>query len=193
MRVETNEGDISDLESDIEDNDEAIGELTTTVENNGVAIIDLDGDIGDLQSDVDLAASAALIEDFFTTNELLLEFPNGDVNDLIEFCVGPGVLIFQIIYNPFSDDDNTRTPNLETMLFIDGVVVADSLVFDRQEPNNIALFYEGVITEETEVKVTINSSGRSYGIEPLNLQWGYKLYGSGYNLISETNDDCISV
>ena len=137
--------------------------------------------------------AAALIEDFFTTNDTLLEFPNGDVNDLIEFCVGPGVLIFQIIYNPFSEDDRTRIANLETMLFINGIVVADSLVFDRQEPSNIKLFYEGVITEETEVKVTVNSSGDSYGIDPLNLQWGYKLYGSGYNLISEPNTDCISM
>ena len=115
MRVETNEGEISDLESDVEDNEEAIGNLETAVETNEIAISDLDGDIGDLQSDVDFAASAALIEDFFTTNDTLLEFPNdGAVNDLIEFCVGPGVLIFQIIYNPFSDDERTRIDNLET-------------------------------------------------------------------------------
>ena len=81
---------------------------------------------------MDLAAASALIEDFFTVNAVQLDFDaNVDVNNLIDpFCAGPGVFIFQIVLNPFSDSGDT--PEIETMLNIDSVVVADSKVVDGE-------------------------------------------------------------
>ena len=55
--------------------------------------------------------------------------------DLIEpFCTGPGVFIFQLAVNYFSDDpndNNARIPNITTKLLIDDVEVALSFIFDQ--------------------------------------------------------------
>ena len=75
--------------------------------------------------------------------------------DLIEpFCTGPGVFIFQLAVNYFSDDpndDNARIPNIRTKLLIDDVEVALSFIFDQSEPGNTSLFYEAVLTEESKI------------------------------------------
>ena len=47
-RVETNEGDIDDLQDDVEANTEAIESLESMVETNTEAINDLDGDVDDI-------------------------------------------------------------------------------------------------------------------------------------------------
>ena len=86
--------------------------------------------------------------------------------------------------------EGARTPNVETVLLINDVEVAKSKVFDREEPTNVALFYEGVLTMESEIEVKAMSGGRTFRVQPLNLQWGYKLYGEGYNLITETTTGC---
>ena len=110
------------------------------------------------------------------------------------FCTGPGVFIFQLNVNYASEaTQGERTPNVETMLFVNGGdPVAMSKVFDEEEPTNVALFYEAVLLEESTIEVKAGSGFRTFRVEPLNLQWGYKLYGESYNLITETTDACIN-
>ena len=109
------------------------------------------------------------------------------------FCVGPGVFVFQLSVNYFSDDTNGAvTDEIRHILRINGDGVARSRVNDDDEPTNVALFYEVLLTEESEIDVEVRSSSRTFFIEPQHLQWGYKLYGSGYNLITETSDTCLS-
>lgn len=55
----------------------------------------------------------------------------------------------------------------------------------------MALFYEAVLLEESTIELKAGSGGRTFRVEPLNLQWGYKLYGESYNLITETTDACL--
>ena len=63
---------------------------------------------------------------------------------------------------------------------------------DDEEPSNLALFWEGEVLEDTNVSVTVSSGGAQFMIPPQFLQWGYKLYGEGYNLISEVDDSCLA-
>ena len=78
------------------------------------------------------------------------------------------------------------------MLLIDGDIVAKSFVDDDEEPTNVALFYEVLLLAESTIEVKAGSDGDPFRVEPQELQWGYKLYGEGYNLIDELNDDCIA-
>lgn len=66
-----------------------------------------------------------------------------------------------------------------------------STEFDVSESANVALFYGGILPDEAQVKVLVESSDKDIFIEQKFLQWGYKLYGEGYNLIDELNDDCV--
>lgn len=185
--------DIDDLEGDVDDNDEDILNLQSTLETNTGLLGFIEGDIEDLQDLVDTEAASALIEDFFEVNANLIQLEEDPTNLIDPFCTGPGVFIFQLNVNYASEDTNgARTPNVETMLFIDGGdPVAISKVFDEEEPTNVALFYEAVLLEESTIEVKAGSGGRTFRVEPLNLQWGYKLYGESYNLITETTDACL--
>ena len=78
------------------------------------------------------------------------------------------------------------------MLLINGDIVAKSLVDDDEEPTNVALFYEVLLLAESTIEVKAGSDGEPFRVEPQELQWGYKLYGESYNLITETTDACIA-
>ena len=91
---------------------------------------------------------STLIESYFTVNEEdLSNFTENMTGNLVEpFCITePGVLIFNLAVNFASEDSGTLTPNVLTMLLIDGVAVAQSRVNDDQETSNVSLFYEGTV------------------------------------------------
>lgn len=196
LQVEANEVAIDDLEGDVDDNEEDIVNLQSTVETNTGLLGFIEGDIDDLQDLVDTAAASALIEDFFEVNADRIQFEeDADPADLVDpFCAGPGVFIFQLAVNYASEaTQGERTPNIETMLIINGGdPVALSFVFDEEEPTNVNLFYEGVLDVESSIEVKAGSGFRTFRVEPLNLQWGYKLYGESYNLITETSNACLA-
>ena len=86
------------------------------------------------------------------------------------FCVGPGVFVFQLSVNYFSDDpDGAETDDIRHILRINGVNVARSRVNDEEEPTNASLFYEVLLTEESEIDVKVRSAFRTFFIEPLHL------------------------
>ena len=87
--------------------------------------------------------SAALIEDFFTVNEMLID---SDLEDTYEvsFCVeGPSVIDFSLA----SSDVNSGVYSL----VIDNVTVAQAEFFDMDGPSNLSLQYRGQITEDSLV------------------------------------------
>ena len=125
-RVETNEGDIDTLEGLVEDNAEAIDTLESTVMTNADAIEALqDTEFPGLMGTIENFSATLLIEDFFFVNaEALPNFVRNTEANLIDpFCITePGVLIFNLAVNYTSLSN--RTPNIRTMLFIDGTEVA---------------------------------------------------------------------
>ena len=74
LQVEANEVAIDDLEGDVDDNEEDIVNLQSTVETNTGLLGFIEGDIEDLQDLVDTAAASALIEDFFEVNADRIQF-----------------------------------------------------------------------------------------------------------------------
>ena len=106
-RVETNGQSILDLEGDIEENTLAIEALQSTLATNGGLLVDFDDDADELEDQIELAAASALIEDFFETNEnRITRAINTPLNLIEPFCAGPGVFIFQLTVNYFSEDPN---------------------------------------------------------------------------------------
>ena len=182
-------------ESNISNNAEAIIELEDRVDTNEGDIDELEGDVGALETAVDPLVAAALIEDYFFVNEEDTDmFPRNSEDELLvpPFCITePGVLIFNLAVNYASNQGDDIVPNVRTKLLIDDVVVAESRLMDEEEPNNVALFYEGEITDSAEVKVTVSGGRRRFFVEALQLQWGYRLYGEGYNLITEPDTSCV--
>ena len=99
-----------------------------------------------------------MIEDYFFVNTAQIPFErSSDERDLIEsFCITEaGYLIFNLSVNYASTDDDTRTPTIRTRLRIDGTNMATSRVFDDEEPTNVSLFYEGEVSEDSRVEVTV--------------------------------------
>ena len=56
----------------------------------------------------------------------------------------------------------------------------------------MAIFYEGIISSDSFVTVTITPNGDPVFILEEYLQYGYKLYGEGYNLGSTLDTDCLA-
>ena len=104
-------------------------------------------------------------------NEEIVGFPpSSDERDLVEpFCVtADGYFIFNLAINYASTTGFiiNITPNISTRLYFNNEVVASSFVFDAEEPTNVALFWEGVAPESTEVKVTVqNGGGFNFGAD----------------------------
>ena len=98
-----------------------------SVTTNEGAISDLEVVFANTMDAVDPLIESALIEDYFTTNPWPTETFDGEtIYDLVEaFCITePGVFIFNLAVNYSSEDEGTRTPNVQTMLLIDDVEVA---------------------------------------------------------------------
>ena len=93
--------------------------------------------------------AAALIEDYFFVNEdLIAFFASPNERDLVApFCIKEdGYLIFNLAINYGSTSGPMPgVPNITTKLYVNNNVVASSFVFDSQEPNNVAIFWEGVV------------------------------------------------
>ena len=67
-------------------------------------------------------------------------------------------------------DTDERTPSINTKLNINGVNVAQSFVFDEEEPTNVSLFYEGRVNEGDDVRLTIKSGpAQFFDINTRNL------------------------
>ena len=65
---------------------------------------------------------------------------------------------------------------------VNGESVAQSEINDSDEPSNLSILYRGKIPEDAEVALVVMAAAETT-IEPKHLQYGYKLYGEGYNLI----------
>ena len=62
------------------------------------------------------------------------------------------------------------------------------------QPENAVIFYQGLVEEGDFVGVTVDQGETAmnpFRIPATFLQWGYKLYGTGYNLINITDDSCV--
>ena len=77
-------------------------------------------------------------------------------------------------------------------LLINGGMVAQAEVNDLEDPSNLSLIYRGSIPIDSEVAVMAFSPRNDFFIPPQELQYGYKLYGPGYNLLSEPDTTCLN-
>ena len=82
-------------------------------------------------------------------------------------------------------------PNVQLELLIDDTAVAQANINDNEEPSNLAIFYEGAIAADSKVEVTVMSGTRVFEVPAEYLQWGYKLYNSGYPLIDTLDTTCV--
>ena len=56
----------------------------------------------------------------------------------------------------------------------------------------MSLFYEAVVEGTEEIVVTVmGGMTRDFFIGAQQLQWGYRLYGTGYELITMTDTSCV--
>ena len=129
-----------------------VKDLAAKVAANTAAIETLNSDIGELTDDVTALENAALIEDYFEVNDMLLDLTGSNTPNTIggPFCVeADSVLIFTLAYNIVGDND--RVPNVDFNLIINNVIVASANANDTQAPSNVAIFYEQYISVDSEV------------------------------------------
>ena len=147
----------------------------------------LQAEIETLQEDAEKEKSAALIESYFQVNDKKITI-SADTNFtmVIPFCVeGPSVFEFDLAA---SFDLNVE--NIMVDLMIDGESVAQSEITDNETPSNVSLIYRGRIDENSEV-IFAMMADKDTEIAAKHLQYGYKLYGPGYNLIGSPDMSCI--
>ena len=93
-----------------------------------------------------------MIEDYFFVSDAIVSFfSNPNERNLVDpFCIKEdGYLIFNLTINFGSTTGPMPgVPNITTRLYLNTDVVASSLTFDAQEPNNVAIFWEGVVQED---------------------------------------------
>ena len=103
-----------------------------------------------LQTAVGLLEDAALIESYYEVNEEEIEVQAASVGDLIEqFCVSANGVIainFAVSYR-----SSFGVANVITQVFINDTIVAENRVNEvtlEDGPDNMALFYEGAVSED---------------------------------------------
>ena len=57
----------------------------------------------------------------------------------------------------------------------------------------MSIVYTQKLDADSEVSVVLDQGGNEnpFRIAPEFFMWGYKLYGSGYNLLEETDISCL--
>lgn len=147
-QVSALEGQVSTLESESSMLMSDISALTTTNTNLMNAVMDL-------QDAADVAAAAALVEDWFFVNENTISIPADIEAQLIPaFCVsGPGVFKFELAVSA-----NDAVDDFVVMLLINDVLVAQAEVDDFETPSSLSLIYRGMIDDVSDVKVIAMST-----------------------------------
>ena len=60
-----------------------------------------------------------------------------------------------------------------------------------EKPSNLSLIYRGAVGDASRVRVAAYTDGDGFFVAPSELQYGYKLYGPGYNLLAAPDTTCV--
>ena len=74
---------------------------------------------------------------------------------------------------------------------VNGMLVAIAEQLDAESPSDLTILYRAAIPMDSEVEVIIVNEDGDVTIDMRFLQWGYKLYGPGYNIISVLDTACV--